>query len=118
AEDSAKTQPFDFDLDTKDLSLKIDQLDAFSDDNAPVEPDSAAIPAAAAESAPEEPPAEALVSAPAVLSSAQLDEVVERVIEQKYSEKIENLIVQVIEKAVSKEIEKLKKLLLEDDEDV
>ena len=48
------------------------------------------------------------------LSSQQIEQVVERLIQQNYSEKIESLITQVIEKAVSKEIEKLKNILLND----
>jgi hypothetical protein len=39
---------------------------------------------------------------------------IERVIQQNYSEKIESMVVEVIEKAVSKEIDRLKNILLED----
>jgi len=48
------------------------------------------------------------------LSSQQIEQAVERLVQQNYSEKIESLITQVIEKAVSKEIEKLKNILLND----
>jgi hypothetical protein len=39
---------------------------------------------------------------------------IERIIQQNYSEKIESMVVEVIEKAVSKEIDRLKNILLED----
>jgi hypothetical protein len=48
------------------------------------------------------------------LSSQQIEQAVERLIQQNYSEKIESLITQVVEEAVSKEIEKLKNILLND----
>lgn len=47
------------------------------------------------------------------ISSRQIEDALERLINQNYSEKIESIILQVIEKTVSKEIEKLKELLLE-----
>ena len=50
-------------------------------------------------------------------SLVQLEETLEQIIERKFSGKIETLITQIIEKAVSKEIQRLKKILLEDDED-
>ena len=50
------------------------------------------------------------------LSSAEIEAAVERVIERKLGGTIESIIQQAIEKAVSKEIERLKRLLLEDDD--
>ena len=41
----------------------------------------------------------------------------QRKIEEKYSDKIESMITGTIEKAVSKEIKRLKKILLDDDDD-
>jgi hypothetical protein len=48
------------------------------------------------------------------ISNQQIEEAIERLIQQNYSEKIEAIIVQVIEKAVSEEIEKLKDMLFKD----
>jgi hypothetical protein len=50
-------------------------------------------------------------------SQGHLEEILEQIIERKFSDKIETLITQIIEKAVSKEIQRLKKILLEDDVD-
>jgi len=44
----------------------------------------------------------------------KIEESIERIIQQHYSEKIESMVVEVIEKAVSKEIDRLKNILLED----
>lgn len=50
-------------------------------------------------------------------SDDQIEESIERIIEQKFSGKIESMITQIIEKAVSGEIKRLKRILLEDDQD-
>ncbi len=47
----------------------------------------------------------------------QIEESIERIIEQKFSGKIESMITQIIEKAVSAEIKRLKRILLKDDQD-
>ena len=47
----------------------------------------------------------------------QLEETLEQIIERKFSGKIETLVTQIIEKAVSKEIQRLRKILLDDDDD-
>jgi hypothetical protein len=44
----------------------------------------------------------------------KIEESIERIIQEHYSEKIESMVVEVIEKAVSKEIDRLKNILLED----
>ena len=44
----------------------------------------------------------------------EIEESIERIIEQRYSEKIESMVLEVIEKAVRKEIDRLKNILLED----
>jgi hypothetical protein len=64
------------------------------------------------------PPAEpgAPPTAPPALSDAEIEAVVERVIERKLGRTIESVIHQAIENAVSKEIERLKRLLLENDQ--
>ena len=48
------------------------------------------------------------------ISSRQIEEAVERLIQNNYADKIESLIVNTIEKAVSKEIQTLKDTLLKD----
>ena len=52
------------------------------------------------------------------ISSRQIEDAVERLIKNNYSEKIESIIVNVIEKAVSREIQKLKDALLDDISDI
>jgi len=47
----------------------------------------------------------------------QIEESIERIIEQRFSGKIESMITQIIEKAVSAEIKRLKRILLKDDQD-
>jgi hypothetical protein len=72
-----------------------------------------------AESAPRLPPPAAEDASPAALpglSPAEIEAAVERVIERKLGATIESIIQQAIENAVSKEIERLKRLLLEDDD--
>ncbi len=90
---------------------------------APAEAGAAAAAAAAVPPPPESAPA---VSPPAAesagpaavpgLSLAEIEAAVERVIERKVGSAIESTIRQAIEKAVSKEIERLKRLLIEDDD--
>lgn len=88
---------------------------------------SAATPAAAAtavfqppaEAAPSAPPPAAEGTSPAAapgLSPDEIEAAVERVIERKLGATIESIIQQAIENAVFKEIERLKRLLLEDDD--
>ena len=48
------------------------------------------------------------------LAPEQIEESIERIIQQNFSEKIESMVAEVIEKAVSKEIDRLKNILLED----
>lgn len=50
------------------------------------------------------------------VSQDQIEETIEQIIERKYSGKIESLVTQIIEKAVKKEIQRLKQILLEEDE--
>jgi hypothetical protein len=49
------------------------------------------------------------------LNPTHIEQSIERFIEQNYSEKIESMISAIIEKAVAKEINRLKNVLLEDD---
>ena len=66
--------------------------------------------------APPPAPGKAETEAASGLSSAEIEAAVERVIERKLGGTIESIIQQAIEKAVSKEIERLKRLLLEEDD--
>ncbi len=52
------------------------------------------------------------------LSSEQIDEALERVINRMYSEKIKSMLAEMIEKAVTKEIEKIKRILVDDAADM
>jgi hypothetical protein len=62
----------------------------------------------------EEPESKSEVADLGTISASQIEEAVERLIKNNYSDKIESIIVNVIEKAVSKEIERLKDALLRD----
>ena len=66
------------------------------------------------EESPGELPAEAALAALAGASREQIEETIERVIVNNFSDKIESIVTETIEKAVSKEIERLKSILLED----
>ena len=57
---------------------------------------------------------ESAVSEPISVSTEQLEETLERVIERMLSEKIERIIEEAIERSVTKELERLKGILLED----
>jgi hypothetical protein len=63
---------------------------------------------------PGELPAEGALAALAGASREQIEETIERVIVNNFSDKIESIVTETIEKAVSKEIERLKSILLED----
>jgi hypothetical protein len=49
-----------------------------------------------------------------VVSPGQIDQAIERIINEKFAERIEHIIYEIIEKAVKKEIDRLKVSLLED----
>jgi hypothetical protein len=57
-------------------------------------------------------------SEPVPLTEAQVEAALERTIHKIYGEKIEQLMIQAIEKTVKKEIERIKRALLEDDDDM
>jgi hypothetical protein len=63
-------------------------------------------------------PAEGALTALAGSSQAQIEETIERIILNNFSDKIESIVRETIEEAVSKEIERLKSILLEDGSDV
>jgi hypothetical protein len=60
------------------------------------------------------PTEDAEIQEPISISPEQIDEALERVITNMYSDKIEGIIISAIEKAVTKEIDKIKAALLED----
>jgi hypothetical protein len=66
---------------------------------------------------PETPPTDVALAALPSASQEQIEESIERIIQQNFSGKIESMVKQTIEKAVSKEIDRLKSILLEDEGD-
>ena len=53
------------------------------------------------------------LSAAPSITEEQLEEAVERVVKEMFSDKIEPLLIKVVEREVGKEIERLKNLLLD-----
>ena len=66
---------------------------------------------------PREPLADGALAALAGASREQIEQSIERIIQQNFSDKIESLVTETIEKAVSKEIDRLKNVLLDDGSD-
>ena len=113
SEDESEEDDIDFKLDTDIITDKKEELGTILFDNSmaetPDDTDDMDIPPAD-ETLPEEAHAVDL----GTISSSQIEDAVERLIQNNYSEKIESIIVNVIEKAVSREIQKLKDTLLDD----
>lgn len=126
----SETEEFDFNVDTSEISEKIDQLDSIffddtqseseydeetviDDDDGDAESEKEDIRISDLESL-EQPESEVAASAMG-LDPDQIEKSIEQFIEQNYSEKIESMITAIIEKAVAKEINRLKNVLLEDD---
>ena len=65
----------------------------------------------------QEPLADGALAALAGASQEQIEQSIERIIQQNFSDKIESLVTETIEKAVSKEIDRLKNVLLDDGSD-
>ncbi|MGW8301693.1 MAG: hypothetical protein ACWGNO_06480, partial [Desulfobacterales bacterium] len=61
--------------------------------------------------------ADGALAALAGASQEQIEQSIERIIQQNFSDKIESLVTETIEKAVSKEIDRLKNILLDDGSD-
>lgn len=126
---ASETEEFNFNVDTSEISAKIDQLDTifFDDTESETEYDDETAPdhedrAAETENkairisdldALEQPPPDVKPAGLGV-KPQQIEQSIERFIEQTYSEKIESMITAIIEKAVAKEIKRLKNVLLED----
>lgn len=126
----SETEEFDFNVDTSEISEKIDQLDSIffddtqseseydeetviDDDDGDAESEKEDIRISDLESL--EQPASDVAASAMGLDPDQIEKSIEQFIEQNYSEKIESMITAIIEKAVAKEINRLKNVLLEDD---
>ena len=136
ADQRSETEEFNFNIDTSEISEKIDQLDTiFFDDTQPetenddgteaedgIEAEDENIDAETANEdiritgvdSLKQPPSDIATSG-LELKPDQIEQSIERFIEQNYSEKIESMISAIIEKAVAKEISRLKNVLLQDD---
>jgi hypothetical protein len=140
ADQASGTEEFDFNIDSSEISEKIDRLDTiFFDDSESetefdedAESDAEAIEAAVSDTGDEtenediaiadlEPSEEPLpVSGQTgleIASQEHIEKSIERIIQQNFSGKIESMITEIIEKAVSNEIDRLKKTLLDDGSD-
>ncbi len=140
ADQESGKEEFDFNIDSSEISEKIDRLDTiFFDDSEPeteldedAESDAEAVEAAVSDTGDEtenediaiidvEPSEEPLPvfgqSTLEVASQDHIEKSIERIIQQNFSGKIESMINEIIEKAVSNEIDRLKKILLEDSSD-
>jgi hypothetical protein len=126
---TSATEEFNFNVNTSEISEKIDQLDNIFfddtrseseyDDETPsdnedgdFEIENEDIRITDVESL-EQPPSDVPPSGLGV-NLDQIEQSIEQFIEQNYSEKIESMITAIIEKAVAKEIKRLKNVLLED----
>jgi hypothetical protein len=126
---TSATEEFNFNVNTSEISEKIDQLDNIFfdetqseteyDDETPsdnedgdIEIENEDIRITDVDSL-EQPPSDVPPSGLGV-NLDQIEQSIEQFIEQNYSEKIESMITAIIEKAVAKEINRLKNVLLED----
>jgi hypothetical protein len=126
----SETEEYNFNMDTSEISEKIDQLDNifFDDTQSETEyDDETASDNEASDSETEnediritdvdsleQPPSDVAPSGSGV-NPDQIEQSIEQFIEQNYSEKIESMITAIIEKVVAKEINRLKNVLLEED---
>lgn len=140
ADQASGTEEFDFNIDSSEISEKIDRLDTiFFDDSESetefdedAESDAEAIEAAVSDTGnetenedieiadlePSEGPLPVFgQTGLEVASQEHIEKSIERIIQQNFSGKIESMITEIIEKAVSNEIDRLKKTLLDDGSD-
>jgi hypothetical protein len=140
ADQASGTEEFDFNIDSSEISEKIDRLDTiFFDDSESetefdedAESDAEAIEAAVSDTGDETenedieiadlepsegPPPVFGQTGLEVASQEHIEKSIERIIQQNFSGKIESMITEIIEKAVSNEIDRLKKTLLDDGSD-
>ena len=138
SDETPQEEDLDFNIDSKEISERIDQVDTiffdestshtdltdeppsdaglFEDivsDSADAEPENGEVDQPTPDTEiPEELPAAAGL---ANLAPEQIEESIDRVIQQNFSGKIESMVAEAIEKAVSKEIDRLKNILMDDD---
>lgn len=129
---TSETEEFNFNINTSEISEKIDQLDtiffdetqsetenddgtAAEDENSDAETENEDIRSTDMESL-EQLPSNVELSG-LEINANQIEQSIERFIEQNYSGKIESMISAIIEKSVAKEISRLKNVLLQDDSD-
>ena len=138
-EKAPESEEFDFNMDSSEISEKIDHLETIffddteeeteldEEDASETEEIEASVVDTPSETVNEkiqfsdadniDAPDSGVDSINLTASPDQIEKTIERVIQQDFSEKIERMITEVIEKAVSKEIERLKNILLEDNSD-
>jgi len=124
-----ETEEFNFNMGTSEISEKIDRLDTIFFDDTQSETqyhEETASDSEASDSETEnediritdvdslEQPPSGVAPPGLGVNPDQIEQSIERFIEQNYSEKIESMITAIIEKAVAKEINRLKNILLED----
>jgi hypothetical protein len=105
----------EFNWDPGTIAKPFGRLDTFLSEDSTDEPVVASLYADRAvekETGSEESQAGPEIDEPLALPPGQIDAAIERVINEKFSDKIENIIYEVIEKAVAKEINRLKRSLL------
>jgi hypothetical protein len=101
----------DFDFDDRSISQQVDGLDTFLSKDAPDESPAPPLPvdqAAEEEAGPQNPQVIQGLDGLQSMPAGQIDTAIERIINEKFSDKIEGIIYKVIEKAVSKEIDRIK----------
>ena len=116
AASDSEDEAFDFNFDPGAIAQQVDRLDAFLSEDPLDEPEVASLPEDYTTG--ENGMKEELTTKPnfeelAGFSPGQIDKAIERVINEKFSDRIENIIYDVIEKAVAKEIDRLKGVLLD-----
>jgi hypothetical protein len=116
-EDESEDESIDFKLDTDIITDKKEELGEILFDDAAMESPQVMEDDGSDRSA-DDLSEESEAADLGTISSRQIEDAVERLIQNNYSEKIESIIVNVIEKAVSREIQKLKDALLDDISDI
>jgi len=100
-----------FDFDHRSISQQVDRLDSFLSEDATDEPQVAPLPvdqAAEEEIGLDNPQIMKGLDGLQSMPAEQIEAAIERIINEKFSDKIEGIIYEVIEKAVSREIDRLK----------
>ena len=104
-------EKFDFDFDHRSIAQQVDHLDSFLSESAADEPQVAPLPvdqAAEEEIGLDNPQIMKGLDGLQSMPAEKIEAAIERIINEKFSDKIEGIIYEVIEKAVSKEIDRLK----------